>query len=57
MGSNFWSVGSWLCNLPQKKITLFNNANDSAIAVPEPAEWAVIFGTLALGFAIYRRRK
>lgn len=26
-------------------------------AVPEPAEWAIIFGALALGFAIYRRRK
>ena len=26
-------------------------------AVPEPAEWAMIFGGLALGFAIYRRRK
>ncbi len=25
--------------------------------VPEPAEWAVIFGALALVFAIYRRRK
>jgi hypothetical protein len=31
----------------------------SAIAptVPEPAEWAMILGGLALGFAIYRRRK
>jgi hypothetical protein len=26
-------------------------------AVPEPAEWAMIFGAIALGFAIYRRRK
>ena len=26
-------------------------------AVPEPAEWAMIFGVLALGLAIYRRRK
>ena len=26
-------------------------------AVPEPAEWAMIFGGIALGFAIYRRRK
>ncbi|MBE6411775.1 MAG: PEP-CTERM sorting domain-containing protein [Opitutales bacterium] len=26
-------------------------------AVPEPAEWAMVFGALALGFAIYRRRK
>lgn len=31
----------------------------SAIAptVPEPAEWAMILGTLALGLAIYRKRK
>jgi len=26
-------------------------------AVPEPAEWAMILGSLALGFAMYRRRK
>ena len=26
-------------------------------AVPEPAEWAMILGSLALGFAVYRRRK
>ena len=25
--------------------------------VPEPAEWAAIFGAIALGFAMYRRRK
>ncbi len=25
--------------------------------IPEPAEWAAIFGALALGLAIYRRRK
>ena len=29
----------------------------SAVAVPEPAEWAMIFGGIALGLAIYRRRK
>ena len=29
----------------------------SAVAVPEPAEWAMIFGAIALGLAIYRRRK
>ena len=27
------------------------------VAVPEPAEWAMIFGGIALGLAIYRRRK
>jgi hypothetical protein len=31
---------------------------DSAlVAVPEPAEWAIIFGAIALGLAVYRRRK
>ncbi len=27
------------------------------LAIPEPAEWAAIFGAIALGLAIYRRRK
>ena len=27
------------------------------LAIPEPAEWAMIFGALALGLAVYRRRK
>ena len=30
---------------------------NSALAVPEPAEWAMILGGIALGLAIYRRRK
>ncbi len=29
----------------------------AGVAVPEPAEWATIFGALAFVFAIYRRRK
>ena len=29
----------------------------TSVVVPEPAEWAVIFGGIALGLAIYRRRK
>ncbi len=28
-----------------------------ASSVPEPAEWAMIFGAIALGFVAYRRRK
>ena len=28
-----------------------------AVAVPEPAEWAMLLGALALGLAVYRRRK
>ncbi|MBE6414600.1 MAG: hypothetical protein E7035_08645 [Verrucomicrobiaceae bacterium] len=31
--------------------------NAISTAVPEPAEWAVIFGAVALGFVAYRRRK
>ncbi len=29
----------------------------TSTAIPEPAEWAAIFGAIALGLAIYRRRK
>lgn len=31
--------------------------SDSAAAVPEPAEWAMILGTLALAVVAYRRRR
>ena len=34
-----------------------NNGWLVSAAVPEPAEWAMLFGAIALGFAIYRRRK
>ena len=34
-----------------------NNGWLSTTAVPEPAEWAAIFGAIALAAAIYRRRK
>ncbi len=30
---------------------------NATAAVPEPAEWAAIFGAIALGFVAYRRRK
>ncbi len=36
---------------------ILNNAGYLTAAIPEPAEWATIFGALALGFAVYRRRK
>ena len=32
-------------------------ATTISAVVPEPAEWAVIFGAIALGLAVYRRRK
>ena len=34
-----------------------NNGWLSAVAVPEPAEWAMILGGIALALAIYRRKK
>lgn len=34
-----------------------NNGWLSTTAIPEPAEWAAIFGAVALAAAIYRRRK
>ena len=33
------------------------NLTLTGTAVPEPAEWAAIFGTIAIAFAAYRRRK
>ena len=32
-------------------------SHSALVAVPEPAEWAMILGALALGLAVYRRRK
>lgn len=40
------------CNAGYFEITLTGTS-----AVPEPSSYAAIFGALALGFAIYRRRK
>ena len=36
---------------------MVNNGWLTLAAVPEPAEWAMIFGGIALALAIYRRRK
>ena len=33
------------------------DSNGWLTTVPEPAEWAAIFGAIALGLAVYRRRK
>ena len=35
----------------------FLNNSNFTIAVPEPAEWAMILGAVVLGLAIYRRRR
>ncbi len=43
----------WVADLTVKDGYLYS----AALAVPEPAEWAVIFGGIALALAIYRRRK
>ncbi len=37
--------------------TEFSDYSLTTTNVPEPAEWAAIFGAIALGFVIYRRRK
>ncbi len=42
----------WVCNL-----TLSKDGFVTFASIPEPAEWAAILGAIAIGFAIYRRRK
>ena len=37
--------------------TVGGNSIEVNVVVPEPAEWAMIFGALALGLALYRKRK
>jgi hypothetical protein len=37
--------------------TVGGNSIEVNVVVPEPAEWAMIFGALALGLAVYRKRK
>lgn len=49
------------------KIRAFNSASELlqlgvkdgylTSSIPEPAEWAAVFGALALGFAVCRRRR
>ena len=43
--------GYWSCEMNENKFTIL------ATQVPEPATIAAIFGALALGLAVYRRRK
>ena len=43
--------------LSQSKLYQNEAGYITAITVPEPAEWALIFGAIALGFIAYRRRK
>ncbi len=48
----------WL-NEAGEEIALYQNSDGwlYSPAVPEPAEWAMIFGAIALGFVAYRKRK
>ena len=39
------------------QVVVGSNGWLTAVVVPEPAEWAMIFGGIALGLAVYRRRK
>ncbi len=44
----------------EDKVALYQREDGSlsiSAVIPEPAEWAAIFGALALGFVAYRRRK
>ncbi len=41
--------GNWTYAVSDNKLWI--------MSVPEPAEWAMIFGAVALGLAVYRRRK
>ncbi len=59
-----WSEASDVSGVAYDGTTLsfvvshFSSYGFTALAtIPEPAEWAAIFGAFALGFAIYRRRK
>ena len=47
-----WTNGDWFLDGNG-----FLSHSALVIAVPEPAEWAMIFGALALGLAVNRRRK
>ncbi len=58
---NVWEVANALNLAYNGEILSFTVKEFSSygyiIAVPEPAEWTAIFGALALGLAVYRRRK
>ena len=43
--------------LKTAEVSDINNLGNNISAIPEPATYAAIFGALALGFVIYRRRK
>ncbi len=47
-----WDGTAWVNDL-----SVVNGFLYSSAIVPEPAEWAAIFGAIALGLAMYRRRK
>ena len=49
--------GDKLLNLDIKEIDMNGRTYIAMTQVPEPAEWAAIFGAVALGLAACRRRK
>ena len=49
--------GDKLLNLDIKEIDMNGRTYIAMTQVPEPAEWAAIFGAIALGLAACRRRK
>ena len=44
-------------NMNEIQVTVRSDGWLTAVVVPEPAEWAMILGGIALGLAVYRRRK
>ncbi len=61
IGDTRYEAGEWseILEFVETTITIGETQRDGFYinVVPEPAEWAMVFGLLALGFVAYRRRK
>ena len=63
IGDTRYEKGEWYEIIELVAGTTVYNSKDvsgfyiNLVNVPEPAEWALIFGTIAFGFIAYRRRK
>ncbi len=52
------TVANIFALMDSKEVALYQHSNGYlSLVVPEPAEWAAIFGAVALAFALYRRKK